>query len=89
MSYTTGFKGRYGFHGANPSGFHSRETPFVKNTGGIAEKATFAKTAKVEKKAVDQAGKNVQELKVKEVQTIQPTVGDQVQDREMNASIRE
>ena len=86
MSYTTGFKGRYGLFGANPAGFHSRQTHYTKKTGEKQDKAKLAQSTKVEKKADEQAGKNVQDLKVKEVQ---PTVGDQVQDREMNASIRE
>jgi len=87
MSYTTGFKGRYGLFGANPSGFHSRQTHYTKKTGEKQDKATLAQSTKVEKKDNHALkDKNVQELKVKEVQ---PTVGDQVQDREMNASIRE
>lgn len=87
MSYTTGYKGRYGLWGASPSGFHSRQAPFLMPTKGKQETATLAQSTKVEKKDNHALkDKNVQDLKVKEVQ---PTVGDQVQDREMNASIRE
>ena len=87
MSYTTGFKGRYGLWGAQPAGYHSRQTPHTKRPGGAQDKAKLAQSVKPEYKDNHPLrDKNVQDLKTEE---LKPTTGDQMQDREMNAQIRE
>jgi hypothetical protein len=85
MSYITGYNGRYGNHGANPSGFHSRQTPYFKKTQEKLDKKVKESEKQVLQDNHPKDDKDTQEMKTKEMVA---TNGDKVEDTEMDSTLR-
>lgn len=85
MSFITGYNGRYGNHGANPSGFHARQTPYIKETKEVLDKE-IKETEKQElKDNHPMEDKETQQLETKEMEVSE---GDKAEDTQMDASLR-
>jgi hypothetical protein len=85
MSYLTGYNGRYGNHGANPSGFHARQTPFFKDTKEKLDKEIVEKVKVELKDNHPMFDDKQQTLETKEIVV---TEAQKAEDTEMNAQLR-